>query len=342
MKLKKEIGFDNSKYLSAQAQAIKERVSKFEKLYFEFGGRLTHDGHASRVLPGYDPKNKLHLLKKLGKEFGILYCVNSIELEKGVFWSDTNLTLDKLAMKEIKILEVMGVDVIGIVATFFIGQKKVIDFRRRLAKQGRKLFTTGIIKGYPHDFKNVFGKKGFMAQTLIPTNKKIIGVTGCGADSGKMFVCLSQVYHENKIGVNSGFAKFETFPIWNLPLTHEVNVAYEAATADIGDVVMIDPFHKKAYGKIAINYNRDVENFAILKKIITKIAPVDNFMHTYNSPTDMGLNKAKEGIVDDRVVRLAGREEILKRNEFYSKNLKGKKREETLKRMKEIMKKIIN
>lgn len=332
-------GFDNKKYLIAQTLAIRDRVGKFDKLYFEIGGRLTHDGHASRVLPGYNPENKLKLLKKIGKDLGVLYCVNSIDLQNGVLWSDTKLTLDKLAEKEIQILGQHGISVIGIVATFFKGQKKVIAFKKRLAKKGVKLYTTGIVKGYPLDFESVFGEKGFSAQMLIPTDKKIIAVSGCGADSGKMFVCLSQIYNENKIGINSGFAKFETFPIWDLPLNHEVNIAYEAATADIGDFNMIDLFHKKAHGIIAVNYNRDMENFAILKRMIAKLVPKWNYMHTYKSPTDMGLNKARKGIINDEIVRNAAREEIIRRNEFYSANLKGKKRAVTLERMDKILQK---
>jgi uncharacterized protein (UPF0371 family) len=336
----KKIGFDNKKYLNAQAKAIRERVEKFGKLYFEIGGRLTFDGHASRVLPGYHPDNKLHLLKKLGKDLGMLYCVNSIELQKGTLWSDTSLTLDKLAEKETQILGQNGVCVIGIVATFFNGQKKVIEFKKRLEKKGKKLFTTSIIQGYPVDLKSVFGGKGFDSQELIPTDKKIVGVTGCGANSGKMFVCLSQIYNENRLGGDSGFAKFETFPIWNLPINHEVNVAYEAATADIHDGILIDPFHKEAYGVTSVNYNRDIENFAILKRIIQRIAPKDNFMHEYKSPTDMGLNMAKKGIINDSVVRAAAREEIVRRYYFYKNKLHGEKKTNALKRMEKILKKV--
>jgi len=342
--LENKIGFNNEKYFSAQLKAIRARVNKFDKLYLEIGGRLTFDGHASRVLLGYNPKNKINILKALGKDLGVLYCISAIELEKEhdhhYGWSDTKMKVDELALKEIEELEREGIKVIGIVATRFSGQENALKFKEKLHNLGRELYFTKTIKGYPHNFNNVFGKKGFDAQEMVPTNQKIIGVTGAGANSGKMFFCLSQVYHEEKRGVSAGYAKLETFPIWNLPLTHEVNVAYEAATADIGDVIMIDPFHKKAHNIIAVNYNRDIENFYILKRIIQRIVPKSNFMQTYKSPTDMGMNMAKYGIVDDKVCKRAGREEILRRNEFYSKALKNSKRKETLKRMKELLKKI--
>lgn len=338
-----EIGFDNEKYLEAQTKAIKERVGKFDKLYLEIGGRLTYDGHASRVLPGYKPKNKIHLLKALGNDAGVLYCISAIELEKekdkGGKWSDTGLTIDKLALAETKELEDNGLHIIGIVATRYSGQKRVVEFKEKLEKMGKKLFVTHTIKGYPHNLKNVLGKHGFQAQAHIPIDKRLVVVTGAGANSGKMFVCLSQIYHEEKRGVSAGFAKFETFPIWNLPINHPVNIAYEAATADIGDKIMVDSFHKRAYNITAVNYNRDIENFYILKRIIQAICPKGNFMHTYKSPTDMGMNMAKKGIIHNKVCAKAGKKEILRRNEFYSKNLKGRVREVTLLRMKKIMKK---
>jgi len=339
-----KIGFDNSKYLRAQIKAIKKRVSKFDKLYLEIGGRLTHDGHASRVLPGYDPKNKMKILRALGKDLGMLYCISAIELEKELTykrsWSDTRMTLDELAVKETNELEKQGMHVIGIVATRFSNQKKVLAIKKKLARKGKKLYFTHTIARYPKDFKELFGLQGFDAQPFIPTDRKIIGVTGAGANSGKMFVCLSQVYHDEKRGVSAGYAKQETFPIWNLPITHPVNIAYEAATADIGDKIMVDPFHKKAYNITAVNYNRDIENFYILKRIIQRIVPKENFMHEYMSPTDMGMNRAKKGIISDSTCQEAGRAEIIRRYEFYKHNLGGKLREETLMRMKKILKKV--
>lgn len=335
-----DIGFNNKKYFKAQTHAILERVKNFNKLYLEFGGRLTFDGHASRVLPGYDPLNKIQLLKKLGKNVGVLYCINSKVVQKGTRWSDTGLTLEELALKEINILEDHNIDVIGIVATEFSGQKKVVAFKNKLESLGKKLYTTSYIEGYPKNIKNIFGKKGFPIQPLIPTNKKLIVVTGAGANSGKMFVCLSQIYHNEKIGIEAGFAKFETFPIWDLPLNHPINIAYEAATADIGDMNMVDPFHLNAHNIVAINYNRDIENFAILKNIMQKICGKTNFTHTYKSPTNMGVNMASKGIINDIVCQSAAREEVFRRYDFYKNNFKGMKKTQTLKRMNQIIKKI--
>lgn len=333
-------GFDNKKYLSAQLQAMHTRVAKFDKLYLEVGGRLTYDGHASRVLPGYNPKNKIKLLKSLGRQAGVLYCISSKDIEGQHHWSNTGMSVDKLALKEIRKLKRAGISILGVVATRFEGGERTVAFGRKLARRRMKLFYTTTIKSYPYNFKNVFGKSGFDAQNLIPTNKKVIIVTGAGANSGKMFVCLSQVYHEQKRRINSGFAKLETFPIWNLPIDHEVNIAYEAATADIKDEIMIDPFHLKAYGVQAVNYNRDIENFAILKKIITKISHKNNFMRSYKSPTDMGMNMARKGIINDELCRQAARREIIRRNMFYEKHLHGKHKEETLRQMWKIMKKV--
>ena len=337
---KKRAPFDNELYSSAQKDAILGRASLFDKLYLEIGGRLTFDGHAERVLPGYDPENKVTLLRGLGKQAGMLYCIASKDIESGEEWSDTGMTVEELALKETRQFEKLGIKVIGLVATRFTGQKKVLELKKRLARKGKKLFFTYEVPGYPFDMKKVFGPDGFDAQELIPCDRKIIIVTGAGANSGKMFTCLSQVYLENRKGISSGFAKWETFPIWNLPISHEVNIAYEAATADIGDYLEMDHFHKKAHGIDAVNYNRDMENFSVLLRIILKAVPKGNRMHKYHSPTDMGLNRAKVGIMDDEKVRAAAREEILRRYGSYSKLLKGEKREEALARMKKILKKV--
>ncbi len=336
-KLEKQ-GFNNQKYFKAQLNTIKKRAKHFDRIYLEIGGRLTYDGHASRVLPGYDPKNKVEILKLLKNEAEVLYCISSHELQKGTKWSNTGLTLDKLALKEIHELENDGIKVHGVVATRFSGEKKVLEFKKTLEEEGKNLYTTYNIKGYPYEMHEIFNKHGFNAQPYIPATRKIIIVTGAGANSGKMFVCLSQIFHEDKRGLNSGFAKWETFPIWNLPLNHEINIAYEAATADIQDYNMIDPFHKKKYGIEAVNYNRDVENFYILKKIITRIAKPRNYMHKYASPTDMGMNMAKKGITNDKQCRKAAQEEIIRRKKFYEKELKGEQKQKTLKRMEEIFK----
>lgn len=333
-------GFDNSKYIHAQVKAIKKRAKHFHRLYLEIGGRLTYDGHASRVLPGYDPENKLKVMRKMHKEIEVLYCISAKKLQKGTKWSNTGLTLDKLAIKETKLLKKNNIKVLGIVATLFKGEKKVIAFGEKLAKKGIPLYITTQIKKYPQDMKEIFGEMGFAAQEYVLPTKKIVIVAGAGANSGKMFNCLKQVYFEDKAGLDTGYAKWETFPIWDLPITHEVNIAYEAATAGIRDKIEIDPFHKKTYGITAVNYNRDIESFPVLHKIITNISKKNNYMHTYHSPTDMGINMARIGIVDDKICRDAGRKEILQRMSYYQKNLKGEKKRKTLKRMHEILAKI--
>jgi len=335
-----EKGFDNKKYFKAQTSAIIERCNKFSKLYLEIGGKLLFDGHATRVLPGYDGRNKIKLLKKLKKEIEVLYCINSKELEKGKTWSDTGLTLDKLAIKETNELKKNKIKVLGIVATRFNGEKKAIELEKKLKKQKTILFFTKEIKGYPNNLKLVFGKNGFEAQDRINSTRKIIIITGAGAGSGKMFTCMSQIYQDDKLGINSGYAKWETFPIWNLPLNHPVNIAYEAATADLGDKNMMDLRHKKAYGINSVNYNRDIENFDLLKKITNEFVPKENYMHLYKSPTDMGINHAKEGIINDSIVQEASNQEILRRYYFfYERAKKGEINKNTVERMKELLKK---
>ncbi len=333
--------FNNKKYVLEQHKAILERVNKFDRLYLEIGGRLSYDGHAARVLPGYNPKNKINLLKKLGKKAGLIYCMSSKELEKGTTWSDTGLTLDKLALKETKELESVGIETIAIVASQFSNQKKVVAFEKQLNKQGKKMFFTKTISGYPNNMSKIFGKKGFDAQPSTDMgDKKIILLTGAGAGSGKMFFGLSQIYKDNKQGISSGFAKFETFPVWNIPPNHEVNLAYDAATADLEDKSMIDKYYKKKYGVNVTNYNRDLENFLILKKIISKVVPKTNYMHNYHSPTEMGINMINKGIVNNVEIRKAATQEILRRKEFYSKKFCGAKKTKILKRMDNIIKKL--
>jgi uncharacterized protein (UPF0371 family) len=333
--------FDNKKYLTKQKDALLKRVSKFSKLYLEIGGKLIFDGHASRVLPGYDGKNKLNMLKELGSIVEVLYCINAKELEKGNTWSDTGLTLDKLAMKETKALKRNKIKVLGIVLTRFSGEKSAIEFKRMAKKKGINVFFTKEISGYPENMKKVFGKNGFKSQDAIKTTRKIIAVTGAGAGSGKMFLCMSQIYSDDKKGIDSGYAKFETFPIWNLSLDHPVNLAYEAATADLGDKNRYDVLHQKAYGIKSVNYNRDIENFVLLKKIIKQFIPKQNFMHSYKSPTDMGINMAKEGIADDAKIREAAVKEILRRKKFFTKRkMDSPARKKILERIEKIIEKI--
>jgi len=303
--------FNNGIYLKEEKKLVLERASKFHKLYLEIGGHLLYDGHASRVLSGYDPKNKLNLIKSFGKNVGVVYCVNAIELEKDENWGNSKEKLFETALREIKKLS-KDIDIVGIAITFFNGQKKALDFIEKIEKLKFELIVTTFIKGYPN-LKSAFGKNGFSDQPKLSTNKKIVVVTGAGANNGKMFFCLTQIYHLGKEKKDAGYAKIETFPIWNLPIDHPVNLAYEAATADIKDYLEIDPFHKKKYKINAVNYNRDIDAFPVLKKIITKIATKKNYMHKYNSPTDMGLNAAKTGIKNDNKIRIAGLTEIKSR-----------------------------
>ncbi len=332
--------FSNQKYLSAERRAVLARAKKFDKLYFEIGGHLLFDGHALRVLPGYDPKNKLKLIKSFGEKVAVVYCVSAKELEKKVTWSDSGLTLEKVVFGEVKKLRRKRINVVGFAVNRFEGEKTALSFIEKLKKSKENFVVTTEIKGYPHNLENVFGTNGFESQPLLDIPQKIVVVTGAGANNGKLFFCLSQIFHYDKLGVNAGYAKLETFPIWNLPLNHEVNIAYEAATADILDKLMIDPFHKKAYGINSVNYNRDIDSFPILKRIISRAASKNNFMHTYKSPTDMGINFAKTGILTDSAVKEASRKEILRRYESFKKKVFKGEKKSTLKRMKEIILKV--
>ncbi len=335
-----ETGFDNKRYFEAQKEALLGRCAKFSKLYLELGGKLIFDGHATRVLPGFDGKNKIKLLRRIRSKVEILYCINAIELEKQNTWSDTGLTLDKLALKETHILKRNGIKVKGVVVSRFSGQKKAIEFKETAKKHNLEVFFTKEINGYPKNLKKVFGEKGFSMQDHIKTTKPIIVVTGAGAGSGKMFLCMSQIFQDDKHKINSGYAKWETFPIWNLPLNHPVNIAYEAATADLGDKNMYDQRHYKAYGVKSINYNRDIENFDLLKKIIGKFVPKHNYMHKYASPTNMGINMAKKGIVNDEIIREAAKKEILRRYRFFLEKVANEEVDKkTIPRMEKLLKK---
>jgi len=263
-----KIGFDTNKYLKEQTRKILERVSKFEKLYLEFGGKLCYDLHAARVLPSYKSTTKIELLKKLG-DIEIIYCVSAKDIEKGRVRRDFGLTYDNQTLKDIGDINDFGLKVRCVVITRYDNEHSAKVFEKKLKNFGMNVYIHKEIKGYPNIIPNVL--KGYAKQPYVKTGKKLMIVTGVGGNSGKMAFCLSQIYHERKKGHKTGFAKFETFPIWNLTLNHPLNVAYEAATADLLDVNMVDPFHKKAYSITAINYNRDVENFNILEKLMSKI-----------------------------------------------------------------------
>ena len=304
-------GFDNEKYISQQTQSILKRVEKFNnKLYLEFGGKLLFDYHAARVLPGYDPNVKMRLIKELKDRADVLLCIYAGDIERKKIRADFGITYDTDAMKLIDDLRGWNINVMGVVITRFENQPSAVLFKNKLERRGIRVFTHRFTKGYPTNVDLIVSDEGYGVNDYIPTDKPLVIVTGPGPGSGKLATCLSQLYHDYKRGVKSGYAKFETFPIWNLPLKHPVNVAYEAATADIRDFNQIDPFHLEAYGEAWVNYNRDVEVFPVLKRILEKITGEASF---YKSPTDMGVNRAGFAITNDDVTREASKQEIIRR-----------------------------
>ncbi len=309
-------GFDNNKYLCEQTEEILNRVKKFDnKLYLEFGGKLLFDYHAARVLPGFDPNVKMKLLQKLKDQADIILCIYAGDIERRKVRADFGITYDADALKLIDDVKEWGLNICAVVITRFEGQPSAKIFKNKLERMGINVYTHGYTKGYPTDIDLIVSDEGYGANGYIETKKKLVIVTGPGPGSGKLATCLTQLYHEYRRGVKAGYAKFETFPIWNIPLKHPVNVAYESATADIKDFNMIDPFHLEAYGKAAINYNRDVEVFPVLKRILEKITGEEAM---YRSPTDMGVNCAGFGIMDDEVVRAAAKQEAIRRYFRYN------------------------
>jgi uncharacterized protein (UPF0371 family) len=312
----RRIGFDNERYLAEQTAAIRERVSRFDgKLYLEFGGKLLFDYHAARVLPGYDPNVKMRLLHGLADQADVLLCIYAGDIERRRIRGDFGITYDADALKLIDDLDSRGVAVRAVVITRFDGQESAVRFRNRLERRGVRVYTHRFTRGYPTDVDTIVSDEGYGANEWIETAKPIVVVTGPGPNSGKLATCLSQLYHEHRRGGVAGYAKFETFPIWNLPLNHPVNVAYEAATADIGDYNAIDSFHLEAFDRKAVNYNRDLEVFPVLRRIMAKI---QGEASAYRSPTDMGVNRAGSGITDDAVVREAATQEVIRRFYRYS------------------------
>ncbi len=310
------IGFDNDKYLKEQTEAILERVERFDhKLYLEFGGKLLWDLHAARVLPGFDPNVKMRLLQQLRDQVDVILCIFAGDIERKKVRADFGITYDSDAMKLIDDLNEWGIAVRAVVITRYEGQPAATIFKNKLERRGVQVVTHRFTKGYPTNIDLVVSEEGYGANEYIPTAKPIVVVTGPGPGSGKLATSLTLLYHDWKRGVAAGYAKFETFPIWNLPLKHPVNVAYEAATADLKDFNIIDPFHLEAYGETAINYNRDVDAFPLLRRIIEKITGKTSF---YKSPTDMGVNRAGFGIIDDAAVRRAAGQEVIRRNFRYS------------------------
>ena len=304
------VGFDNEKYLKMQSQHIRERIQSFGgKLYLEFGGKLFDDYHASRVLPGFEPDSKMRMLQQLADQAEIVIAINAADIEQNKMRGDLGITYDMDVLRLIDTFREKGLYVGSVVMTRYAGQSAAEAFQRKLESLGVPVYRHYPIPGYPTDIIRIVSEEGYGKNEYIETKRSLIVVTGPGPGSGKMAVCLSQLYHENSRGVNAGYAKFETFPIWNLALSHPVNVAYEAATADLNDVNMIDPFHLEAYGQTCVNYNRDVEIFPVLATMFKKIYG----SCPYKSPTDMGVNMAGNCIFDDEAVREASRQEIVRR-----------------------------
>lgn len=335
----KKPGFDNEKYLKEQTAAILERVKKFDnKLYLEFGGKIIFDYHAARVLPGFDPNVKMRLLRKLKDKADIILCIYAGDIERRKVRADFGITYDVDALKLIDDLRDWGIDILAVVITRFENQPSAKIFKNKLERNNIKVYTHRFTKGYPTDIDLIVSEEGYGANEYIKTKNPLVVVTAPGPGSGKLATCLSQLYHDHKRGVKSGYAKFETFPIWNLPLKHPVNVAYEAATADIRDFNLIDPFHLEACQKTAVNYNRDVEVFPVLKRILDRIMGGEL---SYKSPTDMGVNRAGFGIINDEAVSDAAKQEIIRRYFRYGcEYVMGFVDKETVERIEILMKEL--
>ena len=306
-----KIGFDNDKYLSMQSEKIKERIAKFGgKLYLEFGGKLFDDYHASRVLPGFHPDSKINMLAQLKDEAEIVIVINAADIEKNKVRSDLGITYDLDVLRLIDAFRGYGLYVGSVCLTRFAGQPSAIAYQKKLESLGMKVYRHYSIPGYPSNIPFIVSDEGYGKNDYIETSRSLVVVTAPGPGSGKMATCLSQLYHEYKRGIKAGYAKYETFPIWNIPLKHPVNLAYEAATADLNDVNMIDPFHLEAYGKTTVNYNRDIEIFPVLNAIFEGIYGENTY---YKSPTDMGVNMAGNCIIDDEACCEASKMEIIRR-----------------------------
>ncbi len=305
-----KIGFDNEKYLTMQSEHIRERISQFDnKLYLEFGGKLFDDYHASRVLPGFEPDSKLRMLMQLSDQAEIVIVISAADIDKNKVRGDLGITYDVDVLRLIEEFKERGLYVGSVCITRYAGQESADLFKNRLEKMGIPVYIHYTIPGYPSNTSLIVSDEGYGKNEYIETTRPLVVITAPGPGSGKMATCLSQLYHEYKRGISAGYAKFETFPIWNIPLKHPVNLAYEAATADLNDVNMIDPFHLEAYGITTVNYNRDVEIFPVLQAMFEKIIG----KCPYKSPTDMGVNMAGNCIIDDEACREASRQEIIRR-----------------------------
>ncbi len=312
--MSKAIGFDNELYLREQTACILERVNQCDKLYLEFGGKLLFDYHAARVLPGYDPNVKMRLLHQLKDKAEVILCIYAGDIERKKMRADFGISYDTDAMKLIDDLHDWDVNVTAVVITRYDTQPAAEQFKNKLERRGLRVYLHRATKGYPSNVDLIVSDAGYGANPAIETTRPLVVVTGPGPGSGKLATCLTMLYREHQKGRKAGYSKFETFPIWNLPLKHPVNAAYEAATADLHDVNLIDPFHLEAYGKAAVNYNRDIEVFPVVKSILERIGGGT----PYRSPTDMGVNRAGFGICDDAVVRETAKQEVIRRYFRYS------------------------
>ena len=331
-----KIGFDNDKYLSMQSEHIKERISKFDnKLYLEFGGKLFDDYHASRVLPGFAPDSKLKMLMQLSEHAEIVIVISAGDIEKNKVRGDLGITYDLDVIRLIDAFKERGFFVGSVVITQYSGQNSANIFKSKLENLGIKVYIHYPIEGYPSNIPLIVSDEGYGKNEYIETSRPLVIITAPGPGSGKMATCLSQLYHEHKRGIHAGYAKFETFPIWNIPLKHPVNLAYEAATADLNDVNMIDPFHLEAYGETTVNYNRDVEIFPVLSAIFERIFG----KCPYQSPTDMGVNMVGNCIIDDEVCREASKQEIIRRYyQSLERHLEGENNDDEVFKLELLMK----
>ena len=305
-----EIGFDSDKYLKIQSEKIQERIKLFDnKLYLEFGGKIFDDFHAARVLPGFRPDNKIRLLKQFKDDLEVIFCINAADIEKSKIRADYGISYELELLRLIEKLQEQGILINSVVVTMYHEGNNISHLENLLKERNIKMYIHRPTKGYPDNVEIIASEEGYGKNPYIETTKKLVVVTAPGPNSGKLGTCLSQLYHEYKKGVKAGYAKFETFPVWNLSLLDPVNIAYEAATVDLKDVNMIDPFHLEAYGEYSVNYNRDISSFPILKNILMKISGKE----IYKSPTDMGVNMIKQCITNPEIVKRAATDEIIRR-----------------------------
>ena len=330
-----EIAFDNEKYLKIQKEKIEERIKMFgDRLYLEFGGKIFDDYNASRVLPGFSPDAKIKLLQEFKEDLEIIFCINASNIQKNKIRADYGIGYDVELLRLIESIQKLGIEINSVVITMYTGQDAVEKLKQTLNSKNIKVYIHRPTKGYPDDVETIVSEEGYGQNPYIETTKKLVVVTAPGPSSGKLGTCLSQLYHEHKRGIEAGYAKFETFPVWDLPLMHPVNVSYEAATADLGDINMIDSFHLEEYNVKAVNYNRDVSAFPILKNILNKISGKD----IYKSPTDMGVNTISKCIINEEVAKEAAKMEIIRR--YYASLCdfkKGVGTEAAVERIKQLM-----